>query len=66
MPYRSRVMASQSRAKARILHISSTKRTPALTKKEIRPTTSPIRSGGTCPRSESRMAMAVPSAYAIS
>ena len=68
MPYRSRVMASQSRVKARILHISSTKRTPALTKKEIRPTTSPIRSGGTCARSRtaSRMVTAVPSAYAIS
>ena len=61
-------MVSQSRAKARILHISSTKRTPALTKKEIRPTTSAIRSGRTCPesRTASSMAIAVHSAYAIS
>jgi hypothetical protein len=43
------------------LHISSTKRTPALTKKEMRATTSPKRSGGTCPesRTESRTAIAV-------
>ena len=35
-PYRSRVISSQSAPNARILAISSTKRTPALTKKEIR------------------------------
>ncbi len=60
-PYRSRVTSSQSRTKARILHISSTKRTPALTKNEIRATTSPNRSGGTCPesRTASSTAMAV-------
>ena len=68
MPYRSLVTCSQSRAKARILHISSTNRTPALTKKEIRATTSPIRSGGTCPesRTASRTEIAVPIANAIS
>ncbi len=38
-PYRSRVISSHSSTKARILHISSMNRTPALTKKEIRPTT---------------------------
>lgn len=56
------------RVKARILHISSTKRTPALTKKEMRATTSPIRSCGTCPesRTASRTAIAVDIAYAIS
>jgi hypothetical protein len=43
------------------LHISSTKRTPALTKNEIRATTSPNRSGGTWPesRTASRTAVAV-------
>ena len=68
IPYRSRVIVSQSRENARILHISSTKRTPALTKKEIRATTSPIRSAGTCPesRTASRTAIAVHSANAIS
>jgi hypothetical protein len=68
IPYRCRVMPSQSRVKARILHISSTNRTPALTKKEMRATTSPIRSGGTCPlsRTASRTVVAVHSAYAIS
>ena len=68
MPYRSRVTVSQSRVKARILHISSTKRTPALTKNEMRATTSPIRSAGTCPesRTASRIVIAVHSAYAIS
>ena len=68
MPYRSRVTFSQSRAKARILHISSTNRTPALTKKEIRATTSPICSGGTCPesRTASRTEIAVHIANAIS
>jgi len=67
-PYRSRVTVSQSRVKTRILHISSTKRTPALTKNEMRATTSPIRSGGTCPNSRiaSSTVIAVHSAYAIS
>ncbi len=68
MPYRSRVTRSQMRPKARILHISSTKRTPAFTKKEMRPTTSPIRSCGTWPesRTASSTAIAVDIAYAIS
>ena len=35
------VISSHSSAKARILHISVTKRRPALTKNEMRPTTSP-------------------------
>jgi hypothetical protein len=50
--------------KARILHISSTKRTPALTKKEMRAQTSPKRSSGTCPAAltASSTAMAVHSA----
>ena len=39
-PYRSRVSSSHSCTKARILHISSTNRTPALTKNEMRATTS--------------------------
>ena len=38
-PYRSRVISSHSSTKARILQVSSTNRTPALTKNEIRPTT---------------------------
>lgn len=68
MPYRSRVMRSQIRPNARILHISSTKRTPAFTKKEIRATTSPNFSSGTWPesRTASRTATAVDIAYAIS
>ena len=68
IPYRSRVIVSQSRENARILHISSTKRTPALTKNEIRATTSPIRSAGTCPesRTASSTVIAVHSAYASS
>jgi hypothetical protein len=55
------VSSSQSWTKARILHISSTKRTPALTKNEIRATTSPKRSGGTWPesRTASNTAIAV-------
>jgi hypothetical protein len=44
------------------LHISSTKRTPALTKKEMRATTSPMRSGGTWP--ESRTASSTANAVA--
>ena len=67
-PYRSRTSASQSRPKARSLHISSTNRTPALTKNETRATTSPKRSAGTCPesRTASSTAIAVHSAYATS
>ncbi len=67
-PYRSRVTCSQMRPKARILHISSMNRTPAFTKKEIRATTSPNFSGGTCPesRTASSTAIAVLIAYAIS
>jgi hypothetical protein len=43
------------------LHISSTNRTPALTKNEMRPTTFSNWSGGTWPesRTESSTAMAV-------
>ncbi len=54
--------------KARILHISSTKRTPALTKNEMRAQTSPNRSSGTCAAActASRTAIAVHSAYEIS
>jgi hypothetical protein len=46
------------------LHISSTNRRPALTKKEMRATTSPNRSGGTWPesRTASSTAIAVDSA----
>lgn len=60
-PYRSRVIWSQIRPNARILHISSMNRTPAFTKKEMRATTSPNFSSGTCPesRTASRTAMAV-------
>lgn len=56
------------RPKARILHISSMKRTPAFTKNEIRATTAPNFSSGTCPesRTASSTAMAVDIAYAIS
>lgn len=68
MPYRSRVTRSQMREKARILHISSTKRTPAFTKKEMRATTSPLRSSGIRPdaNTASSTAIAVDIAYAIS
>jgi hypothetical protein len=67
-PYRSRVISSQSATSARILHISSTKRTPALTKNEIRATTSPNCSSGTWPasRTASSTATAVDIANAIS
>jgi len=53
---------------ARILHISSTKRTPASTKNEIRPTTWSNWSSGICPdsRTASSTPHAVPSPYAIS
>ena len=62
------MISSHSRAKARILHSSSTKRTPALTKNEIRCTTSPNRSGASWPesRTESSTAIAVHSANATS
>ena len=58
------MISSQSAPNARILAISSTKRTPALTKNEIRWTTSPIRSAGTWPESRtvSSTATAVASA----
>ena len=67
-PYRSRVTSSHSAANARSLHISSTNRTPALTKNEMRATTSPIFSCGTCPesRTASSTAIAVHIAYATS
>ena len=57
-------MSSQSRDSARILHISSTNRSPALTKNEMRPTTRPNSATGTWPesRTESSTAMAVDSA----
>jgi hypothetical protein len=64
IPYRCSVISSHRVVKARIFAISSTKRTPALTKNEIRATTSPKRSGGTWPasRTASRTATAVASA----
>ena len=67
-PYRCSVSSSHSCTKARILHISSTNRTPALTKNEIRPTTVPKSSSDTWPdaRTVSRTAIAVHSAYASS
>ena len=67
-PYRSCSSVSHSWPKARILHISSTNRTPALTKNEIRAHTSPNRSAGTCPEActASSTAIAVHSAYEIS
>ncbi len=67
-PYLVRVSSSHSSTNARILHSSSTKRTPALTKKETRATTSANRSGGTCPesRTASSTAIAVHSAKASS
>ena len=67
-PYRSRVMRSHSRANARILHISSTKRIPALQKNEIRPTSRGSSSPGTCPDSRHASSTATPlaSVYATS
>ncbi len=67
-PYLSRVISSHSCTNARILHISSTKRTPALTKNEMRPTTLAKSSGSTWPesRTESSTAIAVHSANASS
>ena len=67
-PYRSRVISSHRSTKARILHSSSTNRTPALTKNEMRATTSPNFSAGTCPlvRTASSTAIAVHIAYATS
>ena len=63
-PYRSRVISSHSSTKARILHSSSTNRTPALTKNEIRPTTFSKSSSETWPEflTWSRTAIAVQSA----
>ena len=62
------MISSHSWANARILHISSTNRTPAFTKKEMRATTSPNFSCGTWPesRTESSTAIAVHIAYATS
>src|SRR5438477_326553 len=59
-------MRSHSSVKARILHVSSTNRMPALQKNEMRPTTSGKSSGSTCPdsRTASRTPMAVASGYA--
>jgi hypothetical protein len=61
-------MSSHSREKARILQVSSTKRSPAFTKKLIRPTTCGISAAGTWPesRTASSTAMAVDKAYATS
>ena len=61
-------MRSHSCPNARSLHISSTKRMPAFTKNEIRPTTSGRSSSATWPdsRTASRTPIAVASAYAIS
>ena len=57
-------MPSHIRVKARILQASSTKRTPELTKKLIRPTTSGRSSRSTLPEAAtaSTMPMAVASA----
>ena len=57
-----------SRVNARILHISSTKRTPASMKNEMRPTTSGNSSSGTWPesRTASSTAIALASPYASS
>jgi hypothetical protein len=59
---------SQSWVKARILHISVMKRTPAFTKKEMRPTTWGRSSAGTWPesRTASSTATALASAKASS
>ena len=48
-PYRSEHTRSHSSVKARILQVSSTNLTPALTKKEIRPTTEGNSSAGIWP-----------------
>ena len=45
-PYRSAHTRSHSSVKARILQVSSTNLTPALTKKEMRPTTEGNSSAG--------------------
>ena len=62
------MISSQSWTNARILHSSSTNRSPALTKNEMRPTTLPNSASGTWPesRTESSTAMAVDSEYASS
>ena len=61
-------MRSHISVNARILHISSTKRTPASMKNEMRPTTSGNSSGGTWPesRTASSTAIAFASPYASS
>ena len=61
-------MRSHISVNARILHISSMKRTPASMKNDVRPTTSANSSGGTCPesRTASRTAIAFASPYASS
>ena len=61
-------MRSHSAPNARSLHISSTKRIPAFTKNEMRPTTSGNSSSSTWPdaRTASSTSIAVASAYATS
>ncbi len=61
-------MRSHNWPKARSLHISSTKRIPALTKNEIRPTTAGNSSSSTWPdaRTASSTSTAVANAYATS
>ena len=61
-------MRSHIWVKARILHVSSTKRMPALQKNEMRPTTPGMSAAGTCPesRTASSTPMAVANAYASS
>src|ERR1051325_6114618 len=61
-------MSSHSSANARILHISVTKRMPALTKNEMRPTTCGKSASGTWPRARtaSSTAMALASEKASS
>ena len=63
-PYRSVQTRSHSAVKARILQVSSTNLTPALTKNEMRPTTEGNSSSGIWPesRTASRTPMAVASA----
>ena len=58
-PYRSCVIRSQSVTNARILHISSMKRMPALQKKEMRPTTCGMSSRGTSTESSTATAFAI-------
>ncbi len=60
-PYRSEHTRSHRAVKARILQVSSTNLTPALTKKEMRPTTEGKPASGIWPeaRTASRTPMAV-------